>query len=95
MIETLILACGVVVLTGFAFYVEYKRHLQRTAKNTLRFEKEKHYLRRDQRARLKAAKARKKELDMIAKEKADIEAKNQEMKAISDTLQSVIKTREG
>jgi len=76
-------------LTAAGLVVQYKRHKKNMAKIKARHEKEKHYLRRDQRLRLKAAKARKKELEAIVQARADKDSQEKQIKVLTDALQAV------
>ena len=89
MIEWLIPVSLSVLLTGAGCYVVYLQHLKRLEKLKAKHEKEKHYLRRDQRARLREAKAKTREYKALMQALADKKAHDAEMQNLTNTLQAV------
>lgn len=89
MLDWIIIVSGFLVVTGVGLYAIYQKHLRSLAKMKARHEKEKHYLRRDQRARLREAKAKTREYKAQMQALADKKAHDVEMKNLTNTIQAV------
>lgn len=89
MLDWIIMTSGFLVATGAGIYAIYQKHLQDLAKMKAKHEKEKHYLRRDQRARLRETKAKTREHKAQLQALADKKAHDTEMKNLTNALQAV------
>jgi len=89
MLDWIIIISGFLVATGAGIYAIYQKHLRDLAKMKAKHEKEKHYLRRDQRARLREVKAKTREIKAQMQVLADKKAHDTEMKNLTNTLQAI------